>query len=47
MSSSLIASRANSSSTSSRRNGVKSAGPIVARSEPEPLTHITRTSRPT
>ena len=47
MSSSLISSRSNSGSISSRRSGVKSPSPIVARSEPEPLTHIVATSRPT
>ena len=46
MSSSLIASRSISGRTSSSRNPVKCSRPIVARSEPEPLTHITGTSRP-
>ena len=40
MSSSDISSRSISGSISSRRSGVKCFGPIVARSEPEPLTHI-------
>src|SRR4051794_12704632 len=47
MSSSDISSRSNSGSISSSRSGVKLPRSIVARSEPEPLTHITRTSRPT
>ena len=46
MSSSLISSRSNSGSTSSSLSAVKCSGPIVARSEPEPLTHITGTSVP-
>ena len=46
MSSSDISSRSISGSTSSRRSGVKCSGPIVARSVPDPLTHITRCSRP-
>ncbi len=46
MSSSDIASRSNSGSMSSRRSGVKSPAPMVARSQPEPLTHIVATSRP-
>src|SRR3954468_6416220 len=47
MSSSLISSRSNSGSISSRRSGVKCSRSIVARSEPEPFTHMTRCSRPT
>ena len=47
MSSSLISSRSNTASISSRRSGVKSEPFIVARSLPEPLTHMTSTSRPT
>ena len=46
MSSSLISSRSNSASMSSMRSGVKSPRSIVARSLPEPFTHITSTSRP-
>ena len=46
MSSSLIASRSNSGSTSSSFSPVKCSDPIVARSEPEPLTHMTGISRP-
>ena len=46
MSSSLISSRSISGSISSMRRPVKCSGPMVARSEPEPLTHITGTSRP-
>ena len=45
--SSLIASRSNSGRISSSRSGVKSDAAIVARSLPEPLTHIARVSRPT
>ena len=47
MSSSLISVRSNSGSISSMRSGVKCFSSIVARSEPEPLTHIVGTSRPT
>ena len=43
MSSSDIVARSISGSTSSSRSGVKCSGPIVARSEPEPLTHIAET----
>ena len=39
--------RSISGRTSSRRRPVKCSGPIVARSLPEPLTHMTGTSRPT
>ena len=46
MSSSDISSRSISGSTSSSLRPVKCSGPIVARSEPEPFTHIARTSRP-
>ena len=46
MSSSLISERSISGSISSMRRPVKCSAPIVARSEPEPLTHITSTSRP-
>jgi hypothetical protein len=46
MSSSLISERSISGSISSMRRPVKCCGPIVARSLPEPLTHITGTSRP-
>src|SRR5919112_291815 len=46
MSSSLISSRSNSGSTSSSLRPVKCWAPIVARSLPEPLTHMTGTSRP-
>ena len=47
MSSSLISSRSNTASISSSRSGVKCSRSIVARSLPEPLTHMTSTSRPT
>ena len=47
ISSSDIASRCSSGRISSRRSGVKSVADIVARSLPEPLTHIAATSRPT
>jgi hypothetical protein len=47
ISASLISSRSNSGRISSSRSGVKSEPDIVARSLPEPLTHIARTSRPT
>ena len=46
MSSSLISSRSISGRTSSSLSPVKCSGPIVARSEPEPLTRITGTSVP-
>ena len=46
MSSSLISERSISGSISSMRRPVKCSAPMVARSEPEPLTHITSTSRP-
>ncbi len=46
MSSSLISSRSISGSTSSSLSAVKCSGPMVARSEPEPLTHMTGISRP-
>ena len=46
ISSSLISERAISGSTSCRRSTVKPCGPIVARSLPEPLTHITERSLP-
>lgn len=44
--SSLISSRSISGRTSSRRMPVNPEASIVARSEPEPLTHRTATSRP-
>ena len=46
MSSSDISGRSISGSISAIRRPVKCLGPIVARSLPEPLTHMTSTSRP-